>query len=201
MITILNIAEQVRSILGRGNLQELIQACKNAYASSVKALWFEGRADGVSEIGGSFIYTFNDVKTAFDENTNQFYITIPSSYIELPHDIGINQVSFKNSQDKPFIRFAPASFGLFSGLKSFAMGGNQPFSVEGNRMYFPKMKEEEAIVNNEPVGILLKLTVALDTIEADEPLNISPLVQDSIVSSVLQKYQTMLQDQSPERLT
>lgn len=201
MITILNIAEQVRSILGRGNLQELIQACKNAYASAVASAWFGSRDNGVSEVNGSFIFTFNDVKPQLDIQTDQYFILIPSSYIELPHEYGINQACFMHSQDKPFIRFAPSTFGLYSGLKSFVMGGNQVFSVEGNRMYFPKMKKADVEVNNEVRGILLKLTVALDEVKEDEQLNISPLIQDAIVNSVLQKYQTMLQDKSPENLT
>ena len=200
MITILNIAEQVRSILGRGNLQELIQACKNAYASAVASAWFGSRDNGVSEVNGSFIFTFNDVKPELDIQTDQYYILIPSSYVELPHEYGINHVSFMHSQDKPFVRLPPSSFGLFAGLKSSVMGGNQVFSDEGNRMYFPKMVENDVFVNSEVRGMLLKLTVALDTADADEPLNISPLMQDMIVTNVLSKYQ-IRPDSLTENLT
>lgn len=200
MITLLNIAEQIKDTLGKGNLQALTQAVKNAYATAVKQLWFEGRESGISEVNGSLIFTFNNVLPAEDENTNQFFVTIPSSYMELPHEMGINHVSFMHSQDTPFVRLPPNSFGLFAKLRSFAMGGNQVFMVEGNRMYFPKMIENDVFVNNEVRGMLLKLTVALDTVDADEPLNISPLIQDMIVTNVLAKYQIQ-PDSLTENLT
>jgi len=200
MITLLNIAEQIKEILGKGNLQALVQAVKNAYATAVKQQWFEGRESGVSEINGSLIFTFNNVLPAEDENTNQFFIEIPSSYMELPHELGINHVSFMHGQETPFVRLPPSSFGLFVNLRSFAMGGNQVFTVEGNRMYFPKMVENDVFVNSEVRGLLLKLTVALDTADADDPLNISPLMQDMIVTNVLNKYQ-IEPDSLTEKLT
>ena len=190
MITLLNIAEQCYTILGKGSVQELIQAVKNAYATAVKNSWFEGKKEGIDEINGSFVYTYKDIKPVYDTDVDTYYITIPTSYLELPHEIGINQVSFMKGKNVPFVRLAQGALGLFSGLKSFVMGGNQVFFVEGDRMYFPKMKMTEIEVNGETRGLILVLTLALDEVDVDEKLNISPAIQDEIISLVLQKYAT-----------
>lgn len=189
MMTILNLAEQCYAILKKGTVQEYAQAVKQAYATAVKKHWYEGKAEGVDEINGSFVVAHPDLQPELDSSTGQYYVLIPTSYLELPHEMGINHVSFMKGQDAPFVRFALGQFGLFSGLKSFVMGGNQVFQVEGNRMYFPYMKRSDVFVRDEVRGILLKLTIGLDTTDVDAQLNISPAIADEIVSMVVSKYQ------------
>jgi hypothetical protein len=190
MISLLNIAEQCQAILGKGTAQELLQSVRNFYGVSVKTNWFEGKEDGVSEINGSFQYTYKDIKPILDEDLGQYYITIPSSYLELPHQLGINHVSFMKGQDSPFATFATSHFAMFSGLKSSNLGGMQAYSIEGNKMYFPYMDESDIKSKGEIQGILLKMTIGLDDVDVDEQLNISPAIISEIVTSVVTLYQS-----------
>ena len=190
MISILNLAEQCSTILGEGNLQGLIQSVKNAFAVVVKRQWYEGRNDGVNEINGSFLFTFNDIKPVLDAQTEQYYIEIPSSYLETVDERGINHVSFMKGSNKPFIRLSPGALGLISGLRSYNMGGNQVYSIEGTRMYFPKMKKSDVETDTNVVrGLLLKMALAFDTADVDANLNISPNIGADIVKEVVNLYQ------------
>jgi len=189
MISLRNIAEQCGSITKKGSTQELIQASVNAYGLIVKKLWYEGRNDGVSEINGSFIFTFKDLLPTFDDDLGMFFITIPSSYLELPNESGVNMVSWMRSQDRPFVRLGTGAFGLFAGLQSSELGGNDIYTIEGSTMYFPNFKDIDVNISGKTRGILLKLAIAFDDIDIDEQLNISPAIQGEIVDMVVARYQ------------
>lgn len=185
-ISIYNISEQVRGRVGesRAEYQELIQACKNCYAQIAFKTWANNKLEGTSELPGSFLYTFKGLTPILDTDTDQYYLVLPSSYVEIPHEMGVNLISYMKGQDKPFVRFASGFVGLFAGLQSNVMGGNQCFEINGNRMYFPKMKTTD-------VGdILMKLSVAFSD-DVDEELNISPSIAAEIVDMVVARFSTV----------
>ena len=188
MISLRNIAEQCRSVLGKGSIQELIQASINAYAVAAKASWYEGQKAGISEVNGSFIYTFKDQFLQFDDDTEMYFIEMPSSHLDLPHDQGVNQVSWMNSQDQPFVRLGVGALGLFAGLDSAGMGGLEVYTREGDRMYFPNVKKTDIGIGLDRKGILLKMAIALEEADVDMQLSIPPDVMQSIVTMVVEQY-------------
>jgi hypothetical protein len=197
MTSLLKIAEQAKAILGKGTSQELIEYVKQGYALVAKQQWFEGKQDGTSEINGSFIYSFGKSTTltpAVDSATDEYFIVLPSTYLELPHQFGVQQVSFLNGQNKPFINIGNGGMGLYSGLKAGAMGGNELYYVESTKMYFPRMTV------NSTGNILLKLAVALDEVDVDENINIAPNVVRMIVDTVVQQYAAK-EPKTPSNLT
>lgn len=180
--SIYKLAEQIQFLLGKGEFQEIAESVKQAYASVAKMQFYENKQDGVSDINGSFVYTFKSNTPVLDTDLDLYYIDVPSTYLELPHEFGINQVSFMKGQDTPFVRFTSSMGGMFAGLKANALGGNQVYYVENSRMYFPKFN------NNIKGDVLLKLAIALDDVDIDEELNIPPNVADQIIQAVLQRY-------------
>ncbi len=108
--TLYKLAEQAQRRLAGGQpsrdtavkIQELIIAAQQAYAQIVKINLFENRRAGEYDVNGAFIYTFEDVPVSFDTKKNLYYCDLPSTYIALPHEMGIAQVSSKKSQ---FINF------------------------------------------------------------------------------------------------
>jgi hypothetical protein len=185
MTSILKISEQCKYLLGAGDIQPLIASVIDCYSSAVKKEWYENKQDGVSEIDGVFIYNFGkdgSLSPILDLTIDTYYIVIPSSYLRLPAEMGVNQVSFIKGQSKPFIRVGSASVGMWSGLLAGVMGGHQTYYVEGTRMYFPKM------TNMTNGNLMLKLSVALDEVDVDEELNIPRSVVDNIVNMVVQKF-------------
>ena len=184
MTSLYKIAEQCRSILGKGSMQELVEYVKQGYGIVAKQQWFEGKQDGTSEINGSFIYSFGrstPLTPVLDSSTNEYYIVLPSTYLELPHQFGVQQVSFMKGQDKPFVNIGNGGVGLYANLKAFAMGGNELYYIENTKIYFPKMTANNA------GDILLKLAVALDEVDVDDNINIAPNIVRMIVDVVVQQ--------------
>ncbi len=182
-VSIFNISEQVISVIGRDKAepQALIQAIKNCYGSVILKMWYASKMEGSSELPGSSLYTFNGLTPELDPTINQYAIILPSTYVEIQNEMGLNYVGFAHSQDRPFVRFAPGMQGLFAGLKSSVMGGNKTFEVNGNKIYFPNMKKIEV------ADIMLKLSVGFSD-DPDEELNISGNVVDEIVAMVVQRF-------------
>lgn len=185
MTSLYEIAEKCKYQLGSGDFQALISTVIDVYASVVKLAWYENKQDGVSEVDGEFVYTFGkltQLTPILDLQTDEYYILIPSSYLRLPCEYGINSVAFMKGQSAQFIRISSGNSGMWANIKAGVLGGRQTYYVEGSRMYFPKMK------SNEVGDILLKLSVALDTTDVDEPLNISRNTVDQIVNMVVAKF-------------
>ncbi len=184
--SIYKVAEQCRSGLGgKVDLQTLITSCIDVYGSLVKKEWYESKQADCAEIGGQFITTFGKKESlipTLDISTDMYYIIIPSSYLSLPYEMGINMVSFLKGQTNEFIRINSGSLSLWNGLKASVLGGRQTYFVEGIRMYFPKMKSLEA------GNILLKMTIAFDNLNVEEDLNIPPNIVDMIVNMVIAKF-------------
>jgi len=177
------LAEQCRSLLGKGDWQEIMVAVTQALASVVKQEFFNGKQDGVTEINGGFIYNFNNVAVSLDTSRNRYYAIMPATYVNLPHDYGVVSVSSMKSEDQPFIRISVGQTGLFRGLDAEGMEGNQTYYVEGTRIYFPKLVQSDNVTE-----LLVKLAVSLDGIDDDTDLNLSPDVQDAVITLVVQKY-------------
>ena len=180
--SLLKIAEQCRVILNKGDTQSLIASVIDVYGALVKKEWYENKQDSCGEVDGVFISTFKNNIPILDIDTDYYYIIIPSSYLRLPHEMGINFIGFAKNQSHGFIRINAGSIPMWANLKAGILGGGQTYFVEGNRMYFPKM----TTLTNNPV--MLKLSLALDTTDVEADLNIPPSLADQIVNMVVQKY-------------
>lgn len=184
--TIFKIAQKCQYRLASGDIQSLLSSVIDVYATVVKNEWYENRADGVSEVDGVFVYTFGvdtPLSPVLDVANKMYYILSPSSFLRLPHEMGINLVCYLGYQDNDFARVGGGSLGMWRKLKSNVLGGKETYFMENNKMYFPRMKQ--------PNNILLKLAVAVDydSFDIDEELNIPGNVVDKIVDLVVQKFQ------------
>lgn len=185
MTSLNKISEQIKYILGAGDIQPILASVIDAYSSAVKKEWYENVQDGSYEVDGAFISTMGkdgSLSPVLDTATNMYYIEIPSSYLRLPSQRGINYVGFLLGQTKEFIMLGSGSVSMWSGLKSSVLGGSQTYFVEGTQMYFPKMT---STTNG---NIMLKLAIALDKTDVDEELNIPRSTIDNIVNMVVAKF-------------
>lgn len=179
-VSIYRIAEQCRVILEkRVSIQVLLPSVIDAYGYIAKQQFYENTKFDTQEIDGSFVNVFNSIQPKLDCDRGMYYIIIPSSYLILPHEIGITWISFMKDKAS-FVRVQ--NWGIFNNLKSAVMGGRQLYEIEGNKMWFPKMEA----YNIGP--ILLKLAIAYDTIDPYEPLNIGPNIVNDIINIVVAPY-------------
>src|SRR5690242_16685345 len=94
-ISLFRVAEQAKLILADrvSSVQVLIPAVTDAYAYVAKKAWFEQTAFDTMEIDGSLINVFENIEPLYDKSRDIYYIIIPSTYLMLPHQTGINWVS------------------------------------------------------------------------------------------------------------
>jgi len=186
-ISLYNLAQQVTTKTGKGTWQENIQAVRNAYSFIVKREWYTAKGLDVNEINGAFIVSFKNQIPTFDSDLKQYYIEIPSTYLGLPQENGINSVAYMSELDVSFVMCNIATVGRLNSIKAGVMGGIQIFYVTNDssgsmRMYFPRMNSQTAL------PIFLAFTLALDTYDIDAPLNIPADIQNDIVNMVIALY-------------
>lgn len=177
-VSLYRVAEQCRLILGDrvSSVQALIPAVIDAYAFVAKKAWYEQTVFDEMQIDGSLINVFENILPSYDSVREVYYITIPSTYLMLPHQAGINWVStMKDKESWVLVK----NWGMFSGLKASLMGGRQIYQVEGNRILFPKMTNR---ISDCP--LILKLAIAYDNIDPYEKLNIAPNLITDIINIV-----------------
>lgn len=188
------LSEQILRIFSGGNIsrdaqitiQELSIAVTQEFAIAVKANYYRNRAEGVTEVNGSYIYSFQ-ATVLNDEELGMKYSQIPSPFIDLPNEMGIHQVSYKNSQNDPFVRTPNGFLGLMQGLPLDGLEGRVGFYTEADRIYYINIDTNK--------DVIFKLAVALDTIDDDTLINISPDIQSMIIDNVTKKY--MVEQQIP----
>lgn len=184
------IAESCRVITEkRVSIQVLVSEVTEAYGAVAKKIWFENTAFDEQEVDGSFLTTFSSIEPILDCDRDLYYIVLPSSYLILPHQAGIQWVSFMKDKES-FVKVP--NYGVYAGLKSNVFGGLIPYQPEGNKLLFPTMTNQ----TNGP--ILLKLAIAYDGIDPYEQLNIGPNIVNDIVAMVVAPY--MKKDNPTEKV-
>ena len=186
-ISLYNLAQQSQKLTGKASWQEVIQATRNAYAYVVKGIWFENKKMDVGTIDGGFIISFPDQQPILDQTTSSYYINISSTYLQLPQESGIVSVSYMSSINTNFVLTNSGTVGRLSRIKAGVMGGRQLYYTDNMRMYFPRMNDATKL------PVMVRLAVALDSVDVDSPLNISPNVQAQIVQMVVQLYNPTVQ--------
>jgi hypothetical protein len=167
-VSLYRIAEECRLVLGDrvSSVQALIPSVIEAYAYVAKKAWFEQTSFDEMQIDGSLINVFENQIPKYDKGRDIYYLTIPSTYLMLPHQMGINWVgTMKDKESWILVK----NWGMFSGLKASLMGGRKVYQIEGNKMLFPKMTDQDC-----EYPLILKLAIAYDTISPYEQINIAP---------------------------
>jgi hypothetical protein len=199
--TLYKIAEQAQRRIAGGQtssdtavkIQELIIAAQQAFAQIVKINLFNNKKDGEYYVNGAFIYSFDNVPVLYDSQKDLYYSELPSTYIALPHEMGISQVSSMKSQFKAFVRVNPNFLTQSYGLKISGLLGHKGYWSENNKLYYTNMDKINANDN-----VLIKLVVGLDGLDPyEDEIGIPPEIQEQIVQSIYEKYAPM-QVQIPE---
>lgn len=197
MTTLFQMAEMAKRKLNSGfsgpnvsiGQQELILAVKQSFGTVVKNNWFQNKNDGVNELGGEFIYSFKNQDILFDNDLTEWYTVLPSSYLSLPHELGIQFVGImesgnaSQSQSEPMVRVFNGFSQLSRGLAVGNLQTRKGFYIQGSRIIYLKMTDQLA-----QKKVLIKLAVALDSFDEDAQINIGPELQDQIIEMVVQKY-------------
>ena len=174
-ISLFNLYGQIHNKTKKGSQQEVIRAIINEYSIIAEASFYQGKKDGLAELEGGFIQTYKDIPI---KNDGKYYSDIPSTFVLLPHAMGLKWIGFTGGKTQFWM---VSNYDMYIGLKASVMGGHLVGEIEGNKVYFPNM--DDVIVENKT--ITMKLACAYDNIDVDLPLNISPNMAEIIVKNVI----------------
>ena len=179
-VTLYQLSETIKKSVPKGSWQELINEVRKAYAFVVKAIWFENKKVDVGELDGAFVITFKNQTPVLDAVEGRYYIDLQSTYIQLPQESGIVSVCYMTEPNVNFVLTNAGTVGRLSRIKAGVMGGRELYYVDNKKMYFPRMRASK--------DVMLRLGLALDNYDVDEPLNIPTNVQEQITQMVIAKY-------------
>ena len=137
---------------------------------------------GDPHIPSNYIATFRNLPVVGDEETHQWYVDIPSSYLSLPNNMGIYQVSGMKNIRKPYIISDSGSIGIYDGLPASYLEGRVECYVEGLKLYFNCNARKKGITE-----VMLKIiTGAPSNLGMNDPLPLSPseakkIVQEGVI--------------------
>ncbi len=191
------LAELAQRRINKGNqgpnedigIQEVFIHITQAFGTVVKASYFIDKNDGITEVKGTFVYSFKNIVPVLDADLQMYYCVLPSSYLDLPREMGIQYVNFMQSgnpdqpQTRPMLRVPNNWAAMSVGLAVASLQTRTPFYVEGNSLYFPKMTATDATKN-----LLIKLAVSLDGIDEDTQINVPPEIASAVVDMVVAKF-------------
>tara|TARA_R110001606_G_scaffold391697_1_gene560015 strand:+ start:2544 stop:3173 length:630 start_codon:yes stop_codon:yes gene_type:complete len=184
------IAEQAQRIIQGGTptpdsevrKDELVIYVDQAFGQMVKQSFYQNKAEGVSWIDGTFVYSFvQEVKE--DKMLGMSYIKIPSTYVSLPLGMGIHTVSDVKSQFDTFVPTNPNFLGLSRGLAVGKLGGRRGYYIDNTKMYFINLSPSDCIDN-----VLVKLAGGIQSDELDPEVDIPLDMQDQLLRLTVELY-------------
>jgi hypothetical protein len=184
------IAEQAQRIIQGGTptpdsevrKDELVIYVDQAFGQMVKQSFYQNKAEGVSWIDGTFVYSFvQEVKE--DKMLGMSYIKIPSTYVSLPLGMGIHTVSDVKSQFDTFVPTNPNFLGLSRGLAVGKLGGRRGYYIDNTKMYFINLSPSDCVDN-----VLVKLAGGIQSDELDPEVDIPLDMQDQLLRLTVELY-------------
>lgn len=185
------LAEQAYRILAGGiqnpdkaiEIAELSLYAEQCFASVVKRVFFEGKAEGEVGVNGDFVYSFNNQDILEDTVKDMYYSKIPASTVALPHDIGFFFVGMQKNQKDAFVRVPNQFLSLYNGLAAETLENRQGYYIEANRIYYPNMDD-----SNKKEKVLMKLIAPLGGLDDEAEINVPLDIQEEIVKKTVEMY-------------
>ena len=189
------IAEQAQRIIKGGSITDDVEVTTDelevyvdqAFGQLMYQNYFENKMEGEMPVNGSFIYSFiQDVKC--DTVRDKYYVDIPSTYVNLPNNIGIFHVSSPKDESMTYVPVPTNFYSMTRGLLIGDLEGEKGYYIENTRLWLVNIEDDE-----KPNSLLMKLVggIQSDDVDVDIPLNI----QAQLVNMTVQLFITQQQSQ------
>lgn len=188
------LAEQVTNELNKRNLDSnvkygdaILRVTQNL-AAIIRQRFFMTKADEVTDIDGSYFFTFKNQVVKFDEEMNHYYITPPATAMELLHGAGIKAVA---PMKDPANSYKPVPYGfndLYKGLEAQSLDMSIGYQPEGDAELGAKIIFINMDGSNNPEKVLITMAVPFDGIGDEVILNIPMDIQKELVDMTVAGY-------------
>lgn len=187
------IAEQAQRIIKGGSVTDDVEVTTDelevyvdqAFGQLIRNNYFENKMEGEMTVNGSFIYSFIE-DVLCDEDRDKYYVKIPSTYVNLPNDMGIFHVSSAKDEALNY-KPVPNNFSSMTrGLLVGTLEGNKGYYIENTRLWLVNVEDQD-----KPEKLLVKLVGGIqdDDVDVDIPLDI----QAQLVNMTVQLFITQQQ--------
>lgn len=151
---------------------------KEDIISEIKKVNGRTTIDGL-KIPSNYIARFKNLTVIEDADMKEYYTDIPSSYIALPNNKGIHQVSGMKNSKQPFIVSSNGSIGIYDGLPASFLEGRIECYAEGLRLYYNCDIRKRGIKK-----VLLKIVMGTPSdLTLDDPIPLSPSEEKEVVDT------------------
>ena len=166
--------------------REVIRVLCQIINDRVKINFFENYKFGEPGIDGQYIATYKNVAVSLDADTNEYYSTLPSTYVALPNGRGIRQVSSMKNQRVPFIIRKSGSTGIYNNLPAGKLEGRVGVFPEGNKIIFNGDMNRAGVKK-----VLIKLAVgAPESVGENDELPLDASAEKSVIDEAIAFFRT-----------
>lgn len=183
------IAEQAQRIIVGGTptadnevtTEELLIYVDQCFGKLMTRNYFEQKTEGDTVINGAFIYSFVE-DVLHDVIRDKFYIYLPSTYVNLPSNVGVYSVSPVKDEFNTCVPVPTNFLALANNLEVLGLEGRMGYYIEANKLFLFNTEHCPA-----PENLLVKLVGGIqDTLspDVDMPLDL----QAELVTMVVELY-------------
>jgi hypothetical protein len=185
------LSEQVLNELNKRNIDsnfkegDVILRVQQTLAWFIRQRFFQSKADDVSDVDGSYFFTFKNQPVLKDEDMNHYYVSLPGTSIDLPHGAGIGKVAPMKDQNNGYKLVSYGFDDLYKGLAASTLEnsiGVYPIgdTDKGAKLVFVNMNG-----SNNPDKVLITMVVPFDGIGDDVVLNIPMDIQREVIDTIV----------------
>lgn len=168
--------------------REVIQFIVELLNKKIKENYYENYKFGEPGVEGMYIARYGNLDVQKDSTTNEYYTTLPSSYVALPKGRGLHQVSSMLNQKEPFIIRNNGNKGIYAKLPAGNLAGRIGVYPESNKIWY-----DSDMAKRNVTKVLVKLVIAgPDTIKENDPLPIDEAASADIVREAVMFFSQMV---------
>ena len=120
----------------RFDYREVLAVVQSVYAELMSKKATADEKTGITNVDGKTILAIGNQVPALDTSRNEYKVVIEQSWITLPYNHGLFQISDQKNQSKVYIPIPNGARGLMAGLSVDCLELNAGYYVEGNSIFF-----------------------------------------------------------------
>jgi hypothetical protein len=168
-----------------GDIIPLVIDAANRHA---KANHYQMRGQDVSKaVDSHYVQTYNDVDVKINNVTGQNYIDLPSSYVSLPNNAGVQRIApltDKTYLNKAMIPIQASEMDIFESVLG-SMQKQWVYEIQGSKAFFHK-RCGNTLCESEIKKVSVTLVVSIGDLHPDAPFPAPSDTHDTIIREVLE---------------
>lgn len=158
------------------DVRDIYETISQSLARVLRRRYFENKNHDTAALDGGLLFTFKDREVKKDSDRNEYYVSLPSSSVDLPFGQGIRRVSDMEDRSNTY-RPVPANFSeMFNGLASVKLEKGVGYYHENDNLFFVNCTSD-----NKPEKVMVTMYVPLEGIGDNDTMGIPQDILGEVV--------------------